>query len=304
MWSTCVFTTITSQEKLKRLQSWRQDGAVQPHTAVWSVMKMSSCPAMLIPAEEVALPAPRSRTRQECLGVATAGRAALCPAPLSGVSMWAARTERLPFNQERGGRKSKVGARCAPAASPAAAHVLLHCSSSQARVTGCQEPLQMVTIGWEAGEGGWPQISATESRHCLQSYAATPPRVSTCWMPTEETLSCLDFFFPVSSPFRLLLLSCEKLQWIIYFHASWVTFLPFSLSQPYAVSATDSKMQGHAFLSYNRVFRIIHDLEMHSLICTALQPGLCLLMPCSLFFIVAQAGKETKRSLQTPQFCL
>lgn len=56
-------------------------------------------------------------------------------------------------------------------------------------------------------------------------------------------------------------------------------------------------------ISYNRVFRIIHDLEMHSLICTALQPGLCLLMPCNLFFMVAQAGKETKRSLQTPQFC-
>lgn len=155
-----------------------------------------------------------------------------------------------------------------------------------------------------AGESGWPQISPSEYRHCLQSCAATSTRVSTSWVPTEEALSCLDFFFLscVSSPFRLLLMSCERLQWIIYFHASWVTFLPFSLSQPYAVSASDSKMQGHAFLSYNRVFRIIHDLEMHSLICTALQSGLCLLMPCNLFFIVAQAGKETKRSLQTPQF--
>lgn len=56
MWSTCLFTTITSQEKLKRLQSWRQDSAVQPHTAVQSVMEMSSCPAMLVPA-------PRGRTR-------------------------------------------------------------------------------------------------------------------------------------------------------------------------------------------------------------------------------------------------
>ena len=60
---------------------------------------------------------------------------------------------------------------------------------------------------------------------------------------------------------------------------------------------------GHMFLSYNGVFRIVHDLETYSLIWAALQPGLCLLMLCKLYLILAQAGKETKHSLQTPQFC-
>lgn len=94
-------------------------------------------------------------------------------------------------------------------------------------------------------------------------------------------------------------MSCEKVQQNIYFHAPRVTFFLLSLSQPYTISVSNSTIpkQGHAFPSYNRVFRIIHDLEMHSLIWTVLQPGLCLLMLCNLYFIVAQAAKETKHSL-------
>lgn len=144
MWSTCLFTTITSQEKLKRLQSWWQDSTVQPHTAVWSAMKMSSCPAVLVPVHT---------------GTAAEPRAFQAGTPRSGCSrqscpflqLWveqAPRTERLPCNQGRGGRKPKVGARCAPAASPATALLLLHCSSSQGRGTRWQEHCRW----WQWGE--------------------------------------------------------------------------------------------------------------------------------------------------------
>lgn len=151
MWSTCLFTTITSPEKLRRPQSWRQDSAVQPHTAVWSVVKMSSCPATLIRAEEAALPAHKSKTRAHGFPRSNAwewlqqAELPFARAPLSGAGTWAARTERLPCNQERGGRKRKVGARRAPAASPAATQALLHHGSTlqlrPSQGTQCQEPL-------------------------------------------------------------------------------------------------------------------------------------------------------------------
>lgn len=98
-------------------------------------MKMSSCPAMFIPAEEAALPAPRSRTNPRASQAATpGGGCSRQSCPLPHTSKWSRAHEqqgqRLPCNQERGGRKPKVGARCAPATSPAAAHLLLHPNST------------------------------------------------------------------------------------------------------------------------------------------------------------------------------
>lgn len=217
MWSTCLFTTITSPEKLERPQSWWWDAAVEPRSAMWSVRKMSSCPATFVRAEEAVLTALQAQTHTSRLPMQVATvmvcrKSFILPTHLR--VKWPQEQQEgrscLGTRREEEG-KSEVGPRrarqlyqqqptlsCTPAP---------HQGSNQACGGQAQEPWQMTTLGQVAGGGYGPQVSASESWHHLQSScAATPARVSTCWLPTEEALSPTDFFF--SKAVFLLLLDC------------------------------------------------------------------------------------------------
>lgn len=77
---------------------------------------------------------------------------------------------------------------------------------------------------------------------------------------------------------------------------SWVLSFLFALYQPRAICAPTAKRLKGIFTV---VFRVSHDLEMHSLIWATLRPCICLLTLCNLHFMSVQAGKKTKYSLQT-----
>lgn len=76
----------------------------------------------------------------------------------------------------------------------------------------------------------------------------------------------------------------------------WVLSFLFALYQPRAICAPTAKRLKGIFTV---VFRVSHDLEMHSLIWATLRPCICLLTLCNLHFMSVQAGKKTKYSLQT-----